>query len=81
MHSFVFTQLYYIKTLKIPVCFGLCGIIIREYVRHPCINLSTTFNCNTLARDQQTSAFVPNLPCTLVPCLLSAYTQTALKHG
>jgi hypothetical protein len=32
MHNLLFTQLYYIKTLKIRKCFDPCGIIIRESV-------------------------------------------------
>ena len=32
MHSLVFTQLYYIKTLKTPTCFDPCEIIIGESV-------------------------------------------------
>jgi len=45
-----------------------------------CVNLYMTFNCDKLARDQQTSAFLPNLPCTLGPRHLSAHTQVALNH-
>ena len=30
MHNFVFTQLYYIKTLKTPAGFDPCEILNRE---------------------------------------------------
>jgi hypothetical protein len=31
-HNLVFTQSYYIKILKTPICLDPCGIIIRESI-------------------------------------------------
>jgi len=39
------------------------------------INLYLTFNSDTLARDQQPSAFLSQLACSLVQCQLSPCTQ------
>jgi len=45
-----------------------------------CVNLYLTYNCDTLSLDQQSSVMLLNLPCTLVLCQLSSYTQAAPKH-
>jgi hypothetical protein len=40
--NFVFTWLYYSKTLKVPTCFDPWGIIIRESVNQLTIHKLTT---------------------------------------
>lgn len=44
-----------------------------------CVNLYLTFNCDSLSRDQQSNVFLLTLPCTLVLCQPSSYTQASPK--
>jgi hypothetical protein len=45
MHNLIFTQLYYVKTLKIHTCFDSCGIIIRESVHHMILYKTLSKKC------------------------------------